>query len=201
MALASDFLDAVEFAVDRSSDPLVVRWPMPGHLNSVRSFDTFAAWRRFVLHFSLHPSLPKVVAVKFERAQKLYLLAWIDPDLIKAGELVAMTALELALRDRRSVAEKAKDANTKKPSFAALLKDMVALDGLTDDQLPMKQRYGYSFTVVAQLTGETRPSLADIRNRLAHGDPFDGLPWSGLLELVRDLIDYAYRRWIAEVSG
>jgi len=25
--------------------------------------------------------------------------------------------------------------------------------------------------------------------------PFDGFPQSGLLELVRDLIDYAYRDW------
>jgi hypothetical protein len=28
---------------------------------------------------------------------------------------------------------------------------------------------------------------------MAHGDPFDGLPVGGLLELVRDLIGYAYR--------
>lgn len=27
-------------------------------------------------------------------------------------------------------------------------------------------------------------TLASIRNGFAHGDPFDGLPWSGLLELI-----------------
>ena len=27
-----------------------------------------------------------------------------------------------------------------------------------------------------KLTGETKPTLADRRNALAHGDPFDGLP-------------------------
>jgi hypothetical protein len=40
--------------------------------------------------------------------------------------------------------------------------------------------------------------LSDIRNALAHGDPFDSLPWSGLLELVRDLIQYAYRTYLQE---
>jgi hypothetical protein len=33
---------------------------------------------------------------------------------------------------------------------------------------------------------------------MAHGDPFDGFPVGGLLELVRDLITFAYRHFIAE---
>jgi hypothetical protein len=32
---------------------------------------------------------------------------------------------------------------------------------------------------------------------MAHGDPFDGLPVGGLIELVRDLITFAYRNFIA----
>jgi hypothetical protein len=36
-------------------------------------------------------------------------------------------------------------------------------------------------------------TLADIRNDAAHGYSFDGFPWTGLMELVRDLIEYAYR--------
>jgi hypothetical protein len=60
----------------------------------------FAEWRAFILQFSLHPALPLAVSAKFERAQKLYILTWIDFDLIKAGELVALTALELVLTDR-----------------------------------------------------------------------------------------------------
>jgi len=77
--------------------------------------------------------------------------------------------------------------------FADLLSFIVAKDGLTDAKLPMIQRYGDS--VVPLLIGERQPSLADIRNSSAHGDPFDGWPWSGMLELVRDLIEYAYRDW------
>ncbi|MGM5022144.1 hypothetical protein [Tardiphaga sp. 367_B4_N1_1] len=65
--------------------------------------------------------------------------------------------------------------------------------GLTDDKLPMIQRYGGS--VVPLLTGERKPSLAEIGNSFAHGDSFDGWPWSGMLELVRNLIEYAYRDW------
>jgi len=48
------------------------------------------------------------------------------------------------------------------------------------------------------LTGDTRPTLAERRNTLAHGDPFEGLPTGGLLELVRDLINFAYRDYVAE---
>jgi len=36
---------------------------------------------------------------------------------------------------------------------------------------------------------------------MAHGDPFEGLPTAGLLELVRDLIDFAYRDYIAKVHA
>ena len=81
-------------------------------------------------------------------------------------------------------------------SFAALLKHMVEKDGLTDADIPMIVRCGG--TAVGQLTGTMKPTLADRRNALAHGDPFDGLPTSGLIELVRDLIDFAYRSYIEE---
>src|SRR5665213_3550076 len=90
-----------------------------------------------------------------------------------------------------------------------LLQHMVEKDGLTDEKIPMFQKYGGS--IVANLYEPdasrkarkgtiTAPpmTVAEIRNSLAHGDPFDGLPWSGLLELVRDLIEYAYRDYIAE---
>jgi hypothetical protein len=70
---------------------------------------------------------------------------------------------------------------------------MVTHDGLTDAKVPMLQRCGGG-TVVGFLTGEYKPGLAERRNDLAHGAPF-GSPCAGLFELVRDLIDYAYRDW------
>jgi hypothetical protein len=45
------------------------------------------------------------------------------------------------------------------------------------------------------------PPAIPARFTLAHGDPFDGLPTGGLLKLVRDLINFAYRHYIAEFEG
>jgi hypothetical protein len=113
---------------------------------------------------------------------------------LKAGELAALIALELALMDRYGG-----QITKSKRSFAALLKFMVESDGLTDDRIPMVVRCGG--TAVGQLIGATHPTLAERRNALAHGDPFDGLPTGGLLELVRDLINYAYRHYLAEAAS
>ncbi|SDR63342.1 hypothetical protein SAMN05519103_08511 [Rhizobiales bacterium GAS113] len=215
MTLPTNYLDTVAAARDPLSGPLVVPWPMPGNASNLSSFATLAEWRELVLRFSVHPAIPLIVTAKFERAQKLYVLSRLDLDLIKAGELVALTALELALTDRYAGAERqrrrklvaAKLEKEKRKiskgerwwveniSFADLLKYMVERDGLTEDQVPMYQRCGPTTKVIGPLTGETRPSLTDIRNDLAHGAPFGGFPWAGLLELVRDLIDYAYRDW------
>lgn len=87
----------------------------------------------------------------------------------------------------------------RKRSFSTLLLHMVEADGLTDAQIPMSVRCGGN--AIGQLTGEANPTLAERRNLLAHGDPFDGFPTGGLLELVRDLINYAYRFYIAEAAA
>ncbi|GLZ17212.1 hypothetical protein Bpla01_07420 [Burkholderia plantarii] len=156
---------------------------------------------------------------KFRRAQRLYLLAWIDFDLVKAGELVALTALELALKDRyggffiQQEARKPGKQNhsERTPPLAQLLEHMVEKDGLTDESLAFTRLYGGS--VISRLY-ESKASrnaakkngipktitLVGIRNSLAHGDPFDGLPWGGLLELTRDLIEYAYRWYLQEIK-
>ena len=215
MPLPPDYLDAIAGARTPSLGPLVISWPMPGDLGGQVSFSTFAEWRSFVLAFSPRRTIPEVVGRKFERAQKLHVLVWLDFDLIKAGELVAMTALELALTDRyagaetqrrrKLVARKAENEKrkisksekwwTEYVSFADLLKYMVERDGLTEEQIPMNARCGAPSKVIGRLTGETRPSLSDLRNESAHGAPFDGFSQAGLLELVRDLIDYSYRDW------
>ncbi|WP_420469974.1 hypothetical protein [Brevundimonas sp. FT23042] len=171
-------------------EPLVLLWPAPSGPSVERVFTQAIEWRAFIEAMGLPSPIPAVTAAKFSRAQTLYLLAWLDPGLIKAGELAALVALELALRDRYGGAFK------RKSRFSHLLKHMVEHDGLTDAVVPLVQRCGG--TVVGQLTGETRPTLADRRNDLAHGDPFEGWPTGGLLELVRDLIAYAYRDYIAE---
>jgi hypothetical protein len=169
---------------------LLLPWPVPGRPGGWIQFDRADDWRAFIDRLALDPLVPDIVSAKYARAQKLYLAGWIDLDLIKAGELVGLAALELALRDRYAGTIRGR------PTFAALLKHMVDADDLDDKKIPVIARCGGS--AVGQLTGETRPTLAERRNALAHGDPFDGAPTGGLLELVRDLIEYAYRGYFAE---
>ncbi|MGN7709713.1 hypothetical protein [Agrobacterium radiobacter] len=173
--------------------PVLLAWPTPGNPGGFIQFDKAADWRDFVESLSIDTRIPDIVRVKFARAQTLYMLGWVDFSVVKAGELAALIALELALMDRYGGR-----ISKNKRNFAALLKYMVDSDGLSDAQIPMVTRCGG--TAIGQLTGEAHPTLAERRNTLAHGDPFDGLPTGGLLELVRDLINFAYRHYIAEAA-
>ena len=170
--------------------PLELPWPAPDNPGGFIEFATAAQWRAFVASLGLPPGIPKIVTAKFRRAQMLYFLAWLYSGLIKAGELMALATLELALNDRYG--EKVKKRGAYRP-FADLLAYMIK-DGLTDDKIPMVKRSGGS--AIGFVNGSVKPSLSEIRNKQAHGDPFDGFPIGGLLELVRDLIAYAYRDFI-----
>lgn len=181
-------IDLTLIAGVKSSEPLMLPWPQDGVPAGWLSMATPEAWREFVLSLSLPAGIPDIVMAKFQRAQMLYFLAWLYPDLIKAGELVGLTTLELAVRDCYGSKVQRKGKN--KPTFAALLGYMPK-DGLTDEKIPMVRRSGG--TAIGFVTEESKPSLAERRNLLAHGDPFDAFPCGGLLELVRDLIVYAYR--------
>ncbi|MBY3094913.1 hypothetical protein HFO65_29975 [Rhizobium laguerreae] len=164
-------------------------------------------WSAFFLSFTLHPGVPAIVQAKYARALKLHLLAWLDSDLIKAGEMVTLATLELALRNVyggivRARKVEALIANGKKmpetiPLYLSeLLECMMETDRLTDDDLPINRRTGGA--VVKRLGGQSKPSISQIRNLAMHGDPFDGFSQSGLLELVRDLIEFADRDRIQE---
>ena len=165
-------------------------------------FASPADWLSFLKARDLSPRVPQIVSAKYSRAQRLYALSWLDFDLIKAAELVAITALELALKDRYAGKMK-----SRRPMLDALLRHLVIEDHVTDNALPFTRRYGGSVHNILFETdaarearkaygGPEQTTLASIRNGLAHGDPFDGLPWNGLLELIRDLIEYAYRDMI-----
>ncbi|MCP1848187.1 MULTISPECIES: hypothetical protein [unclassified Bradyrhizobium] len=170
--------------------PLVIPWPSPGLPGGFLQFDDAETWRDFIISLGIDDRIPDIVRAKFARAQTLYLMGWIDVGVLKAGELAALIALELTLMDRYG-----SQIPKKKRSFATLLKHMAEADGLTDAHIPMIIRTGG--TAIGFITGDAEPSLSQRRNSMAHGDPFDGLPVGGLLELVRDLINYAYRDFIA----
>lgn len=220
MTITAEFLEIVALAATKSPGIAMLPWPTQGNPGGFKSFQNYGNWQSFILNLNLRPGLPDIVVHKFERAIKLHLLAWADPDLIKAGELVAMTALELVVKDRyfqKAVIPRREAAIQKankkgrqpyksemeradQPSFSDLLKFMVDHDDLTDDKLPIYHRAGAG-SVIAGLNGDVKPGLSGIRNMLAHGYPFDTLPWAGLLEVVRDLIEYAYRDWPGEVAA
>jgi len=167
-------------------EPLTLVWPAMGNAEAFLHFDRPDAWRGFIAGLGIYRRIPETTQRKFARAQTLYLLGWIDFSLIKAGELAALIALELAVVDRYGG-----ELSKRRRGFAALLKHMVTADGLTDGDIHMVERCGGA--AIVQLVHDVHPTLAERRNTLAHGDPF-----AGLLELVRDLINYAYRDYIAE---
>lgn len=188
--MGDSFLDLTLLGGARRDLPLALPWPAPDNPAGFIEFSTPTQWRTFVSSLGLPQGIPEIVAAKFRRAQMLYFLAWLYTDLIKAGELTALATLELALNDRYG--EKVRKRGAYR-SFAELLAYMIQ-DGLTDDKIPMVKRSGGS--AIGFLNGDVKPSLAELRNNQAHGDPFDGFPVGGLLELVRDLIAYAYRDFI-----
>lgn len=186
--------DRPHIALTDREEAVLLAWPTPGNPGGFVQFERAADWCNFVERLGIDDRIPDIVRAKFARAQTLYMLGWVDFSVVKAGELAALIALESAVIDRYGAR-----VSKSKRSFAALLKYMVESDGLTDAQIPMVTRCGG--TAVGQLTGETRPTLAERRNTLADGDPFEGLPTGGLLELVRDLINFAYRDHIAEAAN
>ena len=199
------------FQPNRSAAPLTLMWPRPGNPGPIPlSFFDLDQWRQFIEEFNLSPLAPQIVWEKYSRAQRLYYLGWIDHDSIRAGELAALVSLELALIDRYGGVNQAKRSpNNGPPMLGSLIAFMVEKDGLTDDQLPTIKKYGggaivcnlYETADERKTRGKAAPppmNLVERRNRAAHGDPFDNMPCAGLIEVVRDLIEYAYRQFIEE---
>src|SRR5262245_32078326 len=139
MPIAASTLEKLAHAATSAPGPIVVPWPMPGNIGGLVSFADYKAWQEFILGFSLSARVPVLIARIFERAQKLYLLGWLDLDLVSAGELTALTGLELALRTRFLEDIQKKHVHS---SLRAMIKHLVENDGLTDGKLPMGRRCG-----------------------------------------------------------
>jgi len=187
----------------REEQPLIISWPVPGCPGRICTLTRPEEWLQMVESVTLNPKVPDIISRKYHRAQRLYAYGWLEFDFIKAGEFVAITALESALRDRYLQPQ---STGGQPPTLSRLLEKLVTKDGASDGSIPFAKKYGVS--VIPSLLPRRRKNgaavsvdlggyrLAEIRNEMAHGDPFDGLPWSGLLELIRDLIEYAYRDYI-----
>jgi hypothetical protein len=197
--------EVIEIPVDRSDCPLRLVWPIPGDPAAILEFPTLDKWRAFMLSMNLHSQINRPARDKYERAQNFYYMGWVYYDFIKGGELAALVVLEVALIDCYSFKLRTPKME-RPPPLHRLLRYMVEDDGLTDDQIPLVRRRGGS--VIANLyepeadrkarcakspQPEPPMTLVQRRNKAAHGDPFDTSPSAGLLEVVRDLIEYAYR--------
>lgn len=139
-------------ALPEREEPVQFPWPISGNPAEFIPFERAAEWRAFVDRLGIDPRIPDIVRAKFARAQRLYLLGWIDVGLVKAGELAALIALELTMMDRYGG-----NIPKKYRNFANLL-NYGQSRRLTDDQIPMVTRCRGA--AVGQLTGETRPTLA-----------------------------------------
>lgn len=180
--------------------PLSICWAAPDNPAKLHVFHCYSDWDKFITGLSLNKQVPQAISTKYDRAQALYLMAWIRDDVIKAGELAALVALELALKIRYQYDFQ---ENIKSSFLLSGLRFMVESDGLTDDKLPIHNKSkGVVIANLFEIKREKRDkdnfvkrndTLVSFRNSLAHGDPFDGLAIGSLLEIVRDLIEYMYR--------
>jgi len=152
-------------------------------------FHHITEWRDYLLSLQIRSAkVPAIHAGAYHVALRMLLLAWADTCLIKPAELQALRSLESALRGvyfqalfERRRASKPKLVREKfRPGLGVFLAYMTARDDLDQSSHNESKR----------ITGN---ALSVIRDSLAHGDPFNGLPWGGLLESVRDVMEYAYR--------
>jgi hypothetical protein len=167
--------------------PLILPGPVLGNPVAIRQFSTLDQWRDYVAGLRLNGNPPEAVERAYEHMLRVLLLAWFDAAVIKLAELAALARLESAIAIRY---------NKKFRGLEKALEHLVEHGGVTDAALRTFQESGGS--IVANLlrkkNGELGSGLSQIRNRLAHGDPFETMPWAGLFEIVRDLIDFMYPR-------
>lgn len=153
---------------DWHQGPLRLIWPTKNSPTDFLEFNTYAEWRRFVDGFSLRSAARLIVTNKYRRAQRMYLLAWLDFDIVKAAELAALVALELALQNQyggeaRKLRPPIKVAKPEGPGSLGLrflLTYMIQHDGLTADALPPLRRPGKD--LLERIVGTGKPNLVDI---------------------------------------
>ncbi|VBT33973.1 Uncharacterised protein [Burkholderia pseudomallei] len=61
-------------------EPLLMPWPVQGNPGGLIQFDHADQWRTFIANLDMGARIPDIVRLKYIRAQKLYLLGWIDAD-------------------------------------------------------------------------------------------------------------------------
>ena len=173
----------------RDSEPLQIVGPVPGNPAAIREFTNLADWRSYVLGLQLRGSVPKAFRRYHNQTLRALFLAWLDGGVIQLAELWALATLEGAIKTRYPrINERAKEEGIKVPGLEYALRYLVNQGGLTDEAL----RESGARVLQNVLKGGNGSSLSEIRNGLAHGNALGGMPWGGLFEVIRDLIDFMY---------
>lgn len=152
-------------------------------------FHRIGEWRDYLLTLQLRgKKVPWVFVDSYNAALRTLLLAWVEPAVIKPAELQALRSLEAGLRDVYSQLvfeqKRAKKRNVNlekfKPGLGTYLDYMAKHDELSPEaHSPSKREAGNALDV--------------IRNALSHGKLLIGLPWGGLFESVREVMEHAFR--------
>lgn len=152
-------------------------------------FRHISAWRDYLMTLQISDQkIPVIHADAYHAALRVMLFAWVEPAVIKPAELQALRSLEGALRGvyfhRLYEIARSKKSELSieefRPGLGRFLDYMVGHDGLPPQSHSQSKRRRGS-------------ALDTIRNALAHGEPFSTLPWGGLFESVREVIQHAYR--------
>jgi hypothetical protein len=181
------------FPLFRDTKPLTVIGPTSGSPASIRQFTELSDWRQHVQGLSLRGNVPVEFRQKYDRALRLLFMAWLDETVIKIAELAALATLEGAIK------MKFQKEQFKGKGLAAALKHLLENTDISDADLPIWKETGGAVIDNIWVDGKDKSkksrlylTLNKIRNRTAHGDPFEEIPWGGIFEVVRDLIDYMY---------
>ena len=151
-------------------------------------FRRIGEWRDSLLTLQLRgKKVPLVFVDSYNAALRMLLLAWVEPAVIKPAELQALRSLEAGLRDVyfqlvfEQKRAKKRDFNREKfkPGLGTYLDYMAKHDELSPEAHSPSKREGGN-------------ALDLIRNALAHGNIFDGFPWGGLFESIRDVMEHAF---------
>jgi hypothetical protein len=154
----------------------------PSSTGQILEFNDIAEWRNYLESCRIRSHrVPAVSADQFHVALRIMLFAWADGSVIKAAEMTALASLENSLK--AVYHQKFHSAEPKKrQSFADYLNYMVK-----HDDLPA--------TYHSDKNKESGNALNLIRNSIAHGNLFNELPWGGLMEAIRDIIEHAFRNY------
>ncbi len=155
----------------------------------VMQFHCIAEWRDYLLGLQIRSRrVPIVFVNSYNVALRTLLLAWAEPAVIKPAELQALRSLEAGLRDVYFQLvfeqEKAKKPKLTRDGFIPGLGRYLGYMA-AHDELPPEAH--------SQAKRDTGNALDVIRNGLAHGNVFNNLPWGGLFESVREMVEHAFR--------